>query len=73
MRRSTTALSLAEAGIGVAVLPEAAIPGDPESLIDSRPLVAPSVSRTIGIVRRAGQRLTKPAEAMIAILMERAR
>ncbi len=70
VRRSTTALCLAEAGIGVAVLPETATRGDPESLIVSRPLIAPSVSRTIGTVRRVAQRLPKSAEALIDILAE---
>lgn len=70
VRRTTTALCLAEAGIGVAVLPETAIPGDPESLIVSCSLIAPTVSRTIGIVRRSAQPLPKPAEAMISILKE---
>lgn len=70
VRRTTTALCLAEAGIGVAVLPETAVPGDPKSPIVSCPLVAPTVSRTIGIVRRLAQPLPTPAEAMIRILEE---
>ena len=70
VRRSTTALCLAEAGIGVAVLPETAIPGSPASRVFARPLIAPAVARTIGIVRRTAQPLPKPAEALIEILTE---
>ena len=70
VRRSTTALSLAEAGLGVAVLPEAAVPDGPNTPVVSRPLTGPNVSRTIGLVRRSGQPLPKPAEALIEILGE---
>ena len=68
VRRSTTALSLAEAGLGVAVLPEAAVPEGPDTPIVSRPLIELSVSRTIGLVRRTAQPLPKPTEALIEIL-----
>ena len=68
VERSTTALCLVEAGIGLAVLPKTAIAARPDAPVVARPLSAPSVSRTIGIVRRTGQQLSKPAEAFIDIL-----
>ncbi len=71
VRRTTTALSLARAGLGVAILPDTGILDGPEAQITIRPLIAPSVSRTIGIVRRSGQNLPKPAQALIEILRRR--
>jgi DNA-binding transcriptional LysR family regulator len=68
VRRTTTALGLVEAGIGVAVLPETAIPDDPDAVVISRPLIGPTVTRAIGVLRSVGRTLTPPAEAMIGFL-----
>jgi DNA-binding transcriptional LysR family regulator len=68
VRRTTTALGLVEAGIGVAVLPETAIPDDPDAVVMSRPLIGPTVTRAIGVLRSVGRTLTPPAEAMIGFL-----
>lgn len=73
VRRTTTALSLVEAGIGVAVLPGSSVSGESSAPVVACDLVAPSVSRSIGLVRRTGQSLSRPAEALIEILRDDAR
>ena len=69
VRRTTTALGLVAAGIGVAVMPESAVAGSPEGPLVSRPLTAPAVTRSIGIVRRGAQALHPPAETMRAMIV----
>lgn len=73
VRRTTTALCLVEAGIGVAVLPETAIPDEANAIVTARALVGPAVNRAIGVLRNTGRSLTPAAEAMIAILKRAAR
>lgn len=68
VRRTTTALGLVEADIGVAVLPETAIPDGPDAVVICRPLIGPTVTRAIGVLRSTGRSLTPPAEAMIDLL-----
>jgi len=63
VRHSSSLLSLVESNIAVAILPLSAIPIRKESIIISRPLVDPQVSRAIGLVRRRGQKLISSAEA----------
>jgi DNA-binding transcriptional LysR family regulator len=70
VRRSSTQLGLVEAGIGVAVLPEIAIPTVENALVVSRPLVDPVVMRAIGTVRRTSQSMPRAAEQFFQILME---
>jgi DNA-binding transcriptional LysR family regulator len=48
----TTSLGLVEAGLGVSVVPQSALPGEPQSSMAIRPLVNPTVTRTIGLIRR---------------------
>lgn len=73
VRRTTTAVSLAGAGLGVAVLPETGVPGGADARLIARPLIEPSVSRTIGLVQREGRAISTPALAMIEILREQLR
>lgn len=58
--RQTTALALVEAGLGVALLPETAIPRSlPRGLHVAA--VKPSILRSIGIIQRRGDALSPPA------------
>lgn len=70
VRRTSTGLGFVEAGLGIAALPETAIPDRDGGSVTSRPLVAPMVARTIGIVRRDTQALTSAAEDFCEILTE---
>ena len=48
----TTSLGLVEAGLGISIIPRCAAPRDAQSRIAIRPLVEPTVARTIGLIRR---------------------
>ncbi|WP_144107459.1 LysR family transcriptional regulator [Paraburkholderia sp. BCC1886] len=48
----TTSLGLVEAGLGISIIPRCAVPRDANSRIAIRPLVGPTVARTIGLIRR---------------------
>jgi DNA-binding transcriptional LysR family regulator len=48
----STSLGLVEAGLGVAALPQMAMPRDPHPVLVSRRLVNPVITRTMGIIRR---------------------
>ncbi|MBN8927562.1 MAG: LysR family transcriptional regulator [Rhodospirillales bacterium] len=63
-------LGLVEAGLGVAVLPRLATPGEEHPIVRSVPLVEPDISRTIGIVRRQGAALSPAAGQFLSLLLE---
>ncbi len=69
-RHLSTALALVDAGVGVTALPASAIPDTDHSRVVSRPLVEPSIARTIGVVRRAGAALSPTAETLHATLLD---
>ncbi|MGI9378798.1 MAG: LysR family transcriptional regulator [Methyloligellaceae bacterium] len=70
VRQSATNLGLVEAGIGVSVLPEIAIPKSKGSPIGFRPLVNPVVTRMIGIIAQPQRRHTDEAERFLQCLSE---
>ena len=55
----TTSLGLVSAGLGIAVLPRAAMPPQGMASVAIRSLVAPAVSRTLGLYRRRGRKLPR--------------
>jgi DNA-binding transcriptional LysR family regulator len=65
----STSLGLVEAGIGVSVLPRMATPPEEHPIIVVKPLTEPSVSRTIGIVRRRGTTLSPTAQRFVDMLV----
>ena len=54
----TTSIGLVEAGLGVAVVPQSAVPAGSHAALLARPLVQPAVSRTLGLFRRRNERLS---------------
>lgn len=64
----STSLGLVEAGLGISVLPRLATPGKDHPILTTRPLVSPSISRTIGVVSRRGTNLSPPAQHFIEML-----
>ena len=58
----TTMLGLVEAGLGVAAVPSIAMPGPDHPLLVSVPLVDPTVSRKVGLIRRKGRALSPAAQ-----------
>jgi DNA-binding transcriptional LysR family regulator len=65
----STSLGLVEAGLGISVLPRMATPLEEHPFLITRPIMAPEVSRTIGIVRRRGASLSPAAEHFLDMLM----
>jgi DNA-binding transcriptional LysR family regulator len=70
VRRTATALEMVKAGIGVAALPQSAVPKTANSEIKALPLVSPSVGRSIGIVLRNTPKLSSPASAFLLDLKQ---
>jgi DNA-binding transcriptional LysR family regulator len=60
----STLVSLVEAGLGIAAVPELAMPSGPHPSLVSVPLVDPSISRTVGLIRRVGRRLPPAAQQL---------
>ena len=66
-----TGLKLVEAGLGIIAVPKLALPTDKNSILVGRPLVVPSLSRTICIVRRKGTSLSPAALEFVSLLKKR--
>jgi DNA-binding transcriptional LysR family regulator len=62
-------LGLVEAGLGVAVMPRLATPAAGHPIIRTVPLADPSVTRTIGIVRRRSVALSPFAASLSGLLL----
>ena len=67
----STLIGLVEAGLGVAIVPQLAVPRRPASVVGI-PL-HPPVTRTIGLIQRAGRTLSPAAEAFAKLLVEASR
>jgi DNA-binding transcriptional LysR family regulator len=61
-------LGLVEAGLGVAAVPQLAMPQFGDAIVISRPLVDPVVARTLGLIRRRGRTLTPAAQTLYRLL-----
>jgi len=68
VRHVTGLLGLVEAGLGVAAVPQLAMPARKGSSLVSRPLVDPVVTRTVGLIRRRGRTLAPAADALYRML-----
>ncbi|MET3662958.1 LysR family transcriptional regulator [Aquamicrobium ahrensii] len=64
-RHVSTLVSLVEVGVGVAAVPSIAMPVEEHPLLVSVPLVDPIVSRTIGLITRAGQKMSPTAQSLV--------
>jgi DNA-binding transcriptional LysR family regulator len=60
----STLVSFVEAGLGVAAVPQLAMPPAGHPTLVSVPLVEPSISRSVGLIRRAGRKLTPAAQQL---------
>jgi DNA-binding transcriptional LysR family regulator len=64
VRHVMTVVSLVEAGLGIAAVPQLAMPpGDHPTLVSVR-LVEPAVTRTVGLIRRRGIALSPAAQQL---------
>jgi DNA-binding transcriptional LysR family regulator len=64
----STVHGMLEAGFGVAVLPEIALPVARHPTLVALPLVRPKMSRTIGIYRRRDRSLSPAAQAFVEVI-----
>lgn len=69
VRHVETLLGLVEAGLGVAAVPQLALPGSADSVLVGVPLVEPVVTRTLGLISRRGRSLPPAAQAFYDLLM----
>lgn len=69
----TTAVMLAEAGLGVAILPTYVWSFARDRDVTSRPLVEPQMSREISMIHAAGRSLSPAAESFAQFLRKHAR
>jgi DNA-binding transcriptional LysR family regulator len=60
----STLVSFVEAGMGVAAVPELAMPPPGHPTLVSIPLVEPSISRSVGLIRRVGRKLPPAAQQL---------
>jgi DNA-binding transcriptional LysR family regulator len=67
----STSLGLVEAGLGVAAVPQLAVPTGQHAVLVVRPLVEPVVTRVMGIIRRHGANLSPAAQQFHQILKDR--
>jgi|GEM_PF-1738523 len=70
VRHLSTALALAEAGIGITALPQSAIADKSHAGVVTRPLINPVISRKMGTIRRADHELSAEAKIFIGIVHE---
>ncbi|MFO1048862.1 MAG: LysR family transcriptional regulator [Geminicoccaceae bacterium] len=66
-----TSLGLVEAGLGVAAVPQMAVPTGQHPVLAVRPLIEPTVTRMMGIIRRRGATLSPAAQQFHQLLKER--
>jgi DNA-binding transcriptional LysR family regulator len=64
----TGAISLVAAGLGIAVLPGLALARDVHPALVSIPLIAPVITRTLGLITRKGGRLQPAAQVLFDLL-----
>jgi len=69
VRHVSTLIGLVEAGLGVAVVPQLALPSTPGAVV-AVALNEPSVTRTIGIIQRQGRTLSPAAAAFSQLLVQ---
>jgi len=69
VRHVSTLVSLVEAGLGVAAVPRLAMPPGKHPTLTSVPLVEPTVSRTVGLIRRRGRSLSPAAQQLYDMLL----
>ncbi len=66
IRRSTTALDLVLAGVGIALLPRSAIAHQAGTALTYRPITRPEIIRPVGFLTRIGQQDTGSVQALMA-------
>jgi len=65
VQRTSSAIELVQAGIGVAILPKSALPFAKTSTLVTRPISDPAISRIIGVVKRTNSNMSSTANALL--------
>lgn len=66
----TTLIGLVEARLGVAAVPEMAMPRPHHPLLVSVPLVDPVITRKVGLIRHKGRTMSSAAQQLYAFISE---
>jgi DNA-binding transcriptional LysR family regulator len=66
----STLVNLVEAGLGIAAVPRLAMPPKGHPTLVSVPLVEPTLSRTVGLIRRVGRSLPPAAQQLYQQILE---
>ncbi len=69
VRHVSTLIGIAETGLAIAVVPQLTLPNAPERVVGI-PREGPRITRTVGMLRRAGRSLSPAAEAFAQILTD---
>ncbi|GAC1424380.1 MAG: LysR family transcriptional regulator [Burkholderiaceae bacterium] len=70
VRHVSTLLEMVKAGLGIAVVPQLAMPSDHSSVLRAIPLKEPAITRTLGIIRRSGRVFSPAAQNLYEMLKE---
>ena len=71
VRHVMSVIGLVEAGLGIAAVPQLAMPPGPHPVLASVQLVGPVVTRTLGLVRRRGEALSPAAQLLYDMFLAR--
>jgi DNA-binding transcriptional LysR family regulator len=71
-RHVSTLIGFVDNGLGVAIVPQLALPRQPASIVGVR-LENPAITRTIGLIRRTGRGLSPAAAAFARLLTQASR
>jgi DNA-binding transcriptional LysR family regulator len=70
VRHVSTLLEMVKAGLGIAVVPQLAMPTDSDSVLRSVAMKGDGITRTLGVIRRAGRVLSPGAQHFYELLKE---
>ena len=69
MQHVPALVSLVEAGVGIGVVPQLAMPPKGHAVLAAVPLVEPAVTREIGLIQRRGKALSPVAQLLFDLLV----
>lgn len=70
VRHVSTLLEMVKAGLGIAVVPQLAMPTDSASALRSVPMKGEGITRSLGVIRRAGRVLSPAAQNFYDLVKE---
>ena len=70
VRHIPSALNMVEQGLGITLAPKLAVSKD-RKLLSYRPLIDPTVTRTMGLIKRSGRELSFDAQKLYDLLKEK--